>query len=220
MSHAALILGESGSGKSASLRNLDPARTLLIQAVRKSLPFKSTGWRPWSPQKGGNVVTTDDPVAIERFMRKSPHEIVVIDDWQYILANEFMRRSGEKGFDKFTDIGRHAWDLLMAANNLADDRRVYILAHTATDDLGNTRVKTIGKLLDEKITPEGLFTMVLRTRVIDGKHYFSTVNSGSDTVKSPMGLFADAMIDNDLAAVDAAVCDYYGIGAMPEKAAA
>ncbi|MFN3888117.1 MAG: ATP-binding protein [Aquabacterium sp.] len=219
MSIATLILGESGTGKSTSMRNLTPARCLLIQAVRKPLPFRSAGWRPWNAKTGGNLITSDDPVFIERAMRQSPHEIVILDDWQYILANEFMRRSGEKGFDKFTEIGRHAWDLLMAANDLAPDRRVYIMAHTQTDDLGNTRIKTIGRLLDEKITPEGLFSIVLRTRVSDGHYFFATVNSGTDTVKSPMGLFSEQLIENDLAAVDAAICDYYSIGARMEAAA-
>lgn len=214
MSIPVLILGDSGSGKSASLRNLNPAKTLLIQAVKKPLPFKATGWKVKTSLKSeGNIIQTDDPVAIERSMRALPHEIVVIDDWQYILANEFMRRSGEKGFDKFTEIGRHAWDILMAAADLAPHRRVYVLAHTQTDELGQVKVKTIGKLLDEKITPEGLFTIVLRTRVQDGRHFFATANSGSDPVKAPMGMFDEQLIDNDLAAVDEAVCEFYGIGA-------
>lgn len=221
MSIATLVIGESGTGKSTSLRNLPPERTFLIQAVEKPLPFRAgkAGWRKWNPKTGGNVLVSDNPVEIEKFMRKSPHEIVVIDDWQYILANEFMRRSGEKGFEKFTDIGRHAWDIVMAAANLGPDRRVYIMAHSNTDDSGHTKVKTIGKLLDEKITVEGLFTMVLRTKVQDGQYYFSTVNSGNDTVKAPMGMFDDQLIDNDLLKVDEAICDYYGIGAEQPEAA-
>lgn len=213
MSIATMILGESGTGKSTSLRNLNPDETLLIQSVRKPLPFRSVNWKPYNKAtKQGSVITTDNPAFIEGAMRSISRPVVVIDDFQYVLANEFMRRSDEKGFEKFTEIGRHAWDILRAATDLADDRRVYILAHTASDEFGKTKMKTIGKLLDEKITPEGLVTIVLRTAVRDGQYLFATQNSGSDTTKSPMGMFADHYIDNDLAAVDAAICDYYGIG--------
>jgi hypothetical protein len=221
MSIATMILGESGTGKSASLRNLNPETTLLIQAVRKPLPFRSTGWAPYNKTTGkGSVITTDNPAHIEGAMRKIDRPVIVLDDFQYILANEYMRRSDEKGFDKFTEIGRHAWDLLCAASGLPDERRVYILAHTDSDESGRTRMKTIGKLLNEKITPEGMVTIVLRTAVRDGTYTFSTQNSGADTTKSPMDMFAEQFIENDLAAVDAAICDYYGLPAIPLKKAA
>lgn len=222
MSIATMILGDSGTGKSTSLRNLDPDQTLLIQAVRKPLPFRSADWTPYNKATGlGSVITTDNPTLIEGAMLKVRRPVVVVDDFQYVLANEFMRRSDEKGFDKFTEIGRHAWDLLRAASDLADDRRVYILAHTDSDDQGRTRMKTIGKMLNEKITPEGMVTIVLRTSVRDGTYVFATQNSGSDTTKSPMGMFDEQFIDNDLAAVDAAICEYYGLSAeQPQKEAA
>src|SRR6187399_835428 len=169
MSIAIMILGESGTGKSASMRNLDPEKTLLIQSVRKPMPFRSSAWKPYNKATAtGTIMTTDNPVHIEGAMRKIQRPIVVLDDFQYVLANEFMRRSDEKGFDKFTEIGRHAWDLLRAAADLSDDRRVYIMAHTDSDETGRTRMKTIGKLLNEKITPEGMVTIVLRTSVRDG----------------------------------------------------
>ena len=208
-----MILGQSGTGKSTSLRNLHPSRVLLIQTIRKPLPFKSAGWKVKASMKAdGNIIQTDSADLIEKAMRSLPHEIVVIDDFQYMLANEFMRRSDEKGFEKFTDIGKNAWNVLRAAADLAEDRRVYIMAHTADDEFGRTKMKTIGKLLDEKITPEGLVTICLRTVVRDGSYWFATQNSGTDTTKSPMGMFADALIPNDLEAVDNAICDYYGIG--------
>lgn len=212
MSTAVLILGESGTGKSTSLRNLNPAKTLLIQAIRKPLPFKAKGWKVRAAIKDdGNVFQTDDAILMDKLLRQSPHEIVVIDDFQYVMANEYMRRTGEKGYEKFTDIGKNAWNVLSAASQLAPNRRIYILSHTATDELGRTKIKTIGKMLDEKITLEGMVTIVLRTQVRDGHYTFATQNNGSDTTKSPMGMFSDQYIENDLAAVDAAICDYYEI---------
>ena len=106
---------------------------------------------------------------------------------------------------QYNEIARNAWDILMAASQLSDDKRVYILGHTQEDDNGRIKAKTIGKLLDEKITIEGLLTIVLRTAVINGQYLFSTQNNGLDTVKSPLGLFDSDQIENDLAAVDAAI---------------
>lgn len=214
MSTAVLILGESGTGKSTSLRSLDPAKTLLIQAIAKPLPFKAKNWAVKPSLKApGNVIQTDDAAKIERAMRDLPHDIVVIDDFQYVMANEYMRRTAETGFQKFTDIGKNAWNVLTAAAQLAGHRRVYILSHTATDDSGRTKIKTIGKMLDEKITLEGMVTIVLRTAVRDGQYTFSTQNDGTDTAKSPLGMFAERFIPNDLAAVDAAIVDYYDLAA-------
>lgn len=206
-----MVLGESGTGKSTSMRNLKAADTLLIQTVKKPLPFRSTSWKPFEKDTNpnGNIFVTDNSATICTLMRKTRRPIIVIDDFQYLLANEFMRRSEEKGFEKFSDIGRHAWDVLTAASSLADHVRVYILTHTQTDEFGRVKAKTIGKLLDEKITIEGLFSIVLRTLVRDGEYLFATRNNGQDTVKAPIGLFADDLIPNDLAAIDAAICEYY-----------
>lgn len=209
MSIASLILGESGTGKSTSLRNMDPAHTLLIQAIHKPLPFRSSDWKP--VQDGGNIIVCDQSANIIGAMRKTSREVVVIDDWQYILANEYMRRTDETGYQKFTDIGKHAWDILVAAADLAPNKRVYIMAHTQTDEQGKSRVKTIGKMLDEKITPEGMFSIVLNTVVQNGNYLFATRNNGSNTTKSPLGLFDDELIDNDLAVVDSAIFKYYGL---------
>jgi hypothetical protein len=157
-------------------------------------------------------MVTDQAPTIMAAMTKTEKQIIIIDDWQYILANAFMRRSAETGFQKFTEIAKDAWDILMQAANLLSDKRVYILAHSQTDDTGKVKAKTIGKLLDEKITVEGLTTIVLRTAVINGQYIFTTQNSGNDTVKSPISMFKNEHIDNDLAAVDAALCEYYQIG--------
>lgn len=221
MSTATMILGKSGTGKSTSLRNLDPAATLLIQVIRKPLPFRSAGWTHYhrDTNKTGNVFVTESWADIITLMRKTQRKVIVIDDFQYLMANEFMRRSDEKGYDKFTDIAKHAWEVLTVASDLAPDVRVYILSHLEEDaTTGAAKIKTVGKMLDEKITPEGLVTIVLRTVVDGGVYQFATRNSGNDTTKSPMGLFDADRIDNDLAAVDAAICGYYGITSEPKAA--
>jgi len=211
MSVSTIVLGESGSGKTASLRNMNPAETLLIQVVKKPLPFRSKGWSYWDAgsNKTGNIFVSDDWIAMSAIMRRTKRKVIVVDDFQYVLANEFMRRSDERGYDKFTEIAKHAWELFNVANTLADDVRVYLLSHTQTNEQGDIKLKTIGKMLDEKITPEGLFTIVLRTIVTDKDYFFSTRNNGHDTVKSPIGLFESERIPNDLAVIDAQITNYY-----------
>lgn len=214
MSTATMIIGESGTGKSTSLRNMNPEEVLLIQAVRKPLPFRSSAWKPCTKgDPSGSIICTDRAPTIIGAMTRTAKPIVIIDDFQYILANAFMRRSAETGFQKFTDIAKDAWDILMAASSQSAEKRIYILAHSATDDTGKTKAKTIGKLLDEKITIEGLLTIVLRTAVINGQYLFLTQNNGSDTTKSPIGMFDTEHIPNDLAEVDKAICEFYGITA-------
>lgn len=214
MSIATLILGSSGSGKSTSLRNLDPTKTLLIQCIKKPLPFRVAGWKVrLSLKSEGNVIQTSDPALIEKLMRTSPHEVVVVDDYQAVMVNELMNRSSEKGYDKFTDIGKNAWNIFNAAGELAEHRRVYILAHTNTDEFGNVRMKTVGKLVDQHIVPEGFFTIVLRTEPVNGQYTFRTQTNGQDCCKSPIGMFADLAIPNDLAEVDKAVTEFYGLTA-------
>lgn len=213
MSTAIIVIGESGTGKTASLRNFDPAQTLLIQCLKKPLPFKKPGWAPVT-KKGGNIIVSDQSESIIAAMKKTTRDVIVLDDFQYMMVHEFMLRSSESGFKKFNDIGRHAWNVLIAiAEEVPPQKRVYVLSHSTTDEAGRTRTKTVGKLLDEKITVEGMFTVVLRTVVEAGQYYFATRNNGSDTTKTPMDLFDDDLIPNDLAAVDQAICAYYDLAA-------
>lgn len=204
-----LILGESGSGKSASLRNFKKGEVGIINVAGKPLPFKSdlTGLK------------TDDYATITSILKKAKTKSVVIDDAQYLMADEFMRRSAEKGYDKFTDIGRNYWGLVMTViNDLADDVIVYFLSHVERDQEGREKAKTIGKLIDDKITYEGMFSIVLKTAVQDGKYSFLTQTNGMDTVKSPIGLFDSQQIDNDLKYVDAKIREYYELDKVPAVA--
>lgn len=210
MSIATLILGQSGTGKSTSLRNLNPDDVLLIQVVKKPLPFRSAGWKYLS-KDGGSIYVSDNPEVIIKRMQQTTRSIIVIDDYQYVMANEYMRRSQETGFTKFTEIGRKTWDVFTAATQLADNKRVYILSHTEENDAGKTKIKTIGKMLDEKITLEGMVTICLQTAIINEQHVFMTKNNGHNTVKSPIGLFDHEHVENDLNAVDKAICEYYGL---------
>ena len=208
-----LILGDSGSGKSASLMHLDPKDGFLINPENKRLPFKSSEWKPRDyTAKTGNVFFTDVPsdiVLIITHARRAGKKFVVVDDFQYVMGNQFMRRRSEKSFEKFTEIGGGAWDVIRAAQSAADDLIVYFLAHTEETAAGRIKMKTIGKMLDEKITVEGMFSIALRTGVTDGRYYFTTQSDGTDPVKSPIGLFEQFQIDNDLNAVDAAIRGYY-----------
>lgn len=210
MSVATFILGQSGTGKSTSLQNIDPSKVLLIQTIRKPLPFRSANWKPLT-KEGGTVFVTDKAQTICDAINRTQREIIIIDDFQYMMANEFMRRTAERGFDKFTEIGRNAWDVINAATQAADNKRIYILSHTEQSESGSTKIKTIGKMLDEKITLEGMVTICLQTAIVNGQHIFMTQNNGHNTVKSPIGLFASEHIPNDLAAVDAAIVEYYGL---------
>lgn len=206
MGQLVYILGRSGTGKSYSLRNFPKDQVAVINVLGKVLPFKGSGAIEQTP--------TDDSTLILKALDiyAKDYKSIVIDDYQAVMSNEFMRRSYEKGYDKFTEIGRHAWDIVNKVRELPADVIVYILCHTDRDDEGNEKIKTIGKLLDEKICLEGLSTIVLKTAVSDGQYFFFTQNSGKDTVKSPSGMFPTYAIDNDLYYVDQKIRNYYELG--------
>ena len=225
MSELIGVVGESGTGKSTACRTLDPKATAIVNCVNKPLPIK--GWKKnYTPFKGdtGNYFASDESKKIMQFMQKISEDRLeitdlVIDDWQYTMSNEYMRRSSEKGFEKFTEIGKHAWEILNKAKVLREDLKVHILTHSDTvpGEFGGKptiKIKTIGKLLDDKINPAGLFTILLFTDVhkkADGvmEYRFVTNNDGTYPAKSPMGMFEDTYISNDLGAVSTAIDKYY-----------
>lgn len=197
-----LIIGESGSGKSTSMRNFQPGELGIINVSRKPLPFRTSL----------KCVNTDNYMQIDDTITKAKAKSLVIDDAQYLMANEFMRNAKVNGYQKFTDIALNFWTLVQTVvNDLPDQKIVYFMAHTERDASGNEKMKTIGKMLDEKITIEGLFTIVMKTVVQDGRYMFSTQTNGQDTVKTPMGMFNQPLIDNDLRMVDMTIREYYGL---------
>lgn len=206
MAQMLLVMGESGTGKSTSLRNCDPVTTAVVNPVGKPLPFKNHF------ELLNNVT---DARTITKYMKEQAaagKKLIVVDDFQYILAVPYMNRIKETGWDKYNDFGANYFDIINVCKDLPDDVVVAYMTHLETLENGLTTVKLIGKLLREKITIEGLFTVVLRTGVNEGKYYFYTQNSGKDTVKSPLGMFPTYAIDNDLNYVADKIRNFYEIG--------
>lgn len=196
-----LIMGESGSGKSASMRNFDPAEVGVFNVASKPLPFR----------KALKVVNGASYATIKKALKSPTLKTYVIDDSQYLLAFEFFDRAKETGYNKFTDIALNFRNLIQfIIAETPPDCIVYLLHHVEQTVDGNLKAKTIGKMLDEKLTVEGLFAIVLLCRSEKDKHYFVTQSEGYSTAKSPMEMFP-AEIDNDLKLVDTTIREYYNL---------
>jgi hypothetical protein len=230
MARGILIVGQSGTGKSTSIANLNPEETFIVNVQGKDMPFKGYAKNykkvniTAGPPKEGNMLVTDDPIIIKKcieFVASSRPEIksIIIDDWQYAAANEFMRKAEQKGFEKFTSMGKNIWMIAELPKQLTrDDLDIFYLTHSesAFDDSTGQRyakAKTVGKLVDNVITLEGMFTIVIYTEVEKTKegikHWFVTQNDGSTTAKSPMGMFNEIKIPNDLKFVKEKLNEYY-----------
>ncbi|WAX05230.1 hypothetical protein AC844P1_00019 [Anaerostipes phage AC844P1] len=200
-----LIIGKSGSGKSTSLRNCIDKDFNLIRVLDKPLPFKGkiNGWK------------TDDYQIIMKALVQAKAKSIVIDDAGYLITNHFMRGHSSSGkgnavFSLYNDIGDYFWNLIQfIVSKLPEDKIVYLMMHEEMNDFGEVKPKTIGKLLDEKVCIEGMFTIVLRCVEEGGNHLFITQASGGAVSKSPIGMFEDLTIDNDLAKVDETIRNYY-----------
>lgn len=224
------VVGPTGGGKSTSLENLNPSETFIINISNKPLPFK--GWMAKYKifsnltEEGlkGNYFHSNDSMKIVGLLdfisTKLLHiKNIVLDDFQYIMADEFMRRAYEKGWDKYTELARHVYDVLDKARSLRPDLKIFVLTHDEVVKQGvneRRKMKTIGSMLDDKITLEGLFTYVLFTHVekVAGKdqpdYYFVTQTDGYTTAKSPKGCLP-YKIPNDLSIVIKAI-DAYKFG--------
>lgn len=213
MAQKLLIIGESGSGKSCSIRNCNPETTAIISPEKESLPFGKKAQK--YPGKYEMLCNVTDSHKICKFMKDQAaagKKLIIVDDFQYILAIPYMNRIKETGWDKYNDFGANYFEIIEVCKDLPDDVVVAYMSHGETLDNGLFTVKLIGKLLREKITIEGLFTVVLRTGVSEAKYYFYTQTSGKDTTKSPMGMFPAYAIDNDLEYVADKIRNYYEVG--------
>lgn len=202
-----LILGESGSGKSCSLRNFEKENVVIYNIAGKPLPFKK------QLNKADNVNYSQ----IKSNMQKGNFKTYVIDDSQYLMAFEMFDRAKELGYNKFTDVALNFRGLVdFVIKNTPTDTIVYFLHHTETTDTGKVKAKTSGKMLDNQLTLEGLFSIVLLCKTDGQEHYFETQSDGYSTCKSPMGMF-DLKIDNDLKMVDDKIREYYELNKKEVK---
>jgi hypothetical protein len=219
MSNTVLVIGNSGSGKSTSLRNLDPKSTFIISVLDKPLPFRGYKgkYRPisgWDDAEGNLLVTDDWKRVIKcvQMVDKNRPEIttLVIDDAHFLMANEFMARATEKGFERFSEIAQHMWMVMATVTKTRSSLTCFVLSHNEIDNMGISKPKTVGKLLDDKITLEAMVTTVLHTKIQDGEFKFLTQNDNFHICKSPMGMFDDLLIDNDLQYVKERIESYFG----------
>lgn len=217
MAVTTLIIGESGTGKSTSLSSLASRETFIINVLDKPLPFRgyAKNYTPLAKDgMKGNYYVSDNYHSILRVIKlvneKRPEiKNLIIDDWQYTMANEYMRRATETGFTKFTEIGQHAWHIIKGLTDCRQDLSCFVLSHSDLDNNGKSKCKSIGKMLDEKISIEGMFTIVLHTQILDGRYVFLTQNDGVHMAKSPRGLFDEKYVDNDLALVKEKIDHYF-----------
>lgn len=204
MATAVLIMGESGSGKSASLRNFAPNEISVFNVTSKPLPFKQGKTKI---PKIDNATYTDIANALANPNKRA----YVIDDAGYLLSFEMFKRANETGYSKFTDMAKNFFDMLDFINTkLPNDIIVYITMHTEDDpEMHRVKVKTIGKMLDQNLKIEGLFSIVLRAVQTEDGYKFVTRDDMVSTAKSPIGMWEEDMIDNDLKEVDRTIREYY-----------
>lgn len=222
------IVGKSGEGKSTSIgeipslgiTGLNPIETVLINVLSKDLPFKgSNKLYKGKLSEGGNLLETniakDITEAIKYINEKRPEiKNLVIDDAQSIMALEFMSRAKETGYNKFTDMGVSITNIIKAAKDTRKDLKVFFIWHSEDNKEYGFKMKTIGNMLDQYLTLEGLFTVILYSKVSKGndskiQYQFVTNNDGQYPSKSPYGMFSDLYIKNDLGLVAQKIDEYY-----------
>lgn len=197
-----LILGHSGSGKSTSMRNCKPDRFGVINVQSKPLPFKTDL----------KTINTDNYGTVIKALTEGKVSSFVIDDSQYLMSHEYMMRATEKGYDKYAEIGTHFFMLLETIRKLPEDKVVYLMHHIELDEAGREKAKTVGKMVDNYIVVEGCFSIVLKAIATADGYFFRTKTNGADNIKTPLGMFEDEQIDNDLLLIDNTIREYYGIG--------
>ena len=196
-----LLIGKSGSGKSTSLRNFKKDEIAVVNVLGKPLPFKTDIKAP----KSDNYDKILDAIT------KTERKTIVIDDANYLITNEFMNKTSIKGFDKYNEMGNNFFKLINGIKNIKGGKVVYLIMHEDTDENGNIKPKTIGKLLDDKVNIQGMFTICIRSMFENGNYIFRLKTNGQDCVKTPFGMFEADEMENDLKAFDNVVREYYDL---------
>lgn len=211
MGIACLVLGKSGSGKSASMRNFNKDDVRILNVASKPLPFRNVN----------NLMKADKATygMIKGALKSGQSLSYVIDDAQYLMAFESFEKSNITGYGKFTDMAKNFEEMLrFIQEDTSPDTVVYVLQHVDTDENGNVKAKTLGKMLDQQLDIHGLFTICLMSIANEKGYHFITQSDGTNPCKSPMGMFENNEIDNDLKIVDDAIREYYGLKKQPTSA--
>ena len=196
-----LLVGPSGSGKSTSLRNFTSDEVAVVNVLGKPLPFKSDIKAP----------KLDNYEQIIKAIAGTKKKTIVIDDAGYLLTNEFMNKSSIKGYDKYNEMANNFFNLINGIKNLEGGKTVYLIMHEDIDEFGNVKPKTIGKLLDDKVNIQGMFTICIRSAFDNGNYIFRLKTNGQDCVKTPFGMFENETMENDLKEFDKIVREYYDL---------
>ena len=202
-----LLIGQSGSGKSTSLRNFTKDEIAVVNVLGKPLPFKTDIKAP----------KLDDYGAILKAIAGTKKKTIVIDDANYLITNEFMNKSSVKGFDKYNEMGNNFFNLINGIKNIEGGKTVYLIMHEDTDENGNVKPKTIGKLLDDKVNIQGMFTVCIRSMFDNGQYIFRLKTNGQDCVKTPFGMFESDTMENDLKEFDKVVREYYELDKIEKE---
>ena len=202
-----LLIGQSGSGKSTSLRNFTKDEIAVVNVLGKPLPFKTDIKAP----------KLDDYASILKAIAGTKKKRIVIDDANYLITNEFMSKSSVKGFDKYNEMGNNFFNLINGIKSIEGGKTVYLIMHEDTDENGNVKPKTIGKLLDDKVNIQGMFTVCIRSMFDNGNYIFRLKTNGQDCVKTPFGMFENDTMENDLKEFDKVVREYYELDKVEEK---
>lgn len=204
MGVAVLVLGASGSGKSASMRNFKENDVRILNVASKPLPFRNV-----NKLKKADKATY---AMIKGAVKSGQTLSYVVDDAQYLMAFESFDKINETGYSKFSAMAKNYEDMLRTIQeDTSQDTIVYIMQHIDKDEDGNIKAKTLGKMLDQQLTIEGLFSIVLLAKAEERRHFFVTQSDGTNPCKSPMGMFDEIEIDNDLKMVDDTIREYYGM---------
>ena len=214
-----LLMGASGSGKSTSLRNLPAEETAIINITNKPMPFRNKDNKKIVCLKDFNADSYDELYKqIIKAIQGTKKRIVVVDDSSYMMSFENFEKATNKGYDKFTTMAKNYYDLIKSAISCDGEKIVYIITHEEVDDVNQLyRPKTIGKMLSNQLVIEGLFSIVLRSVYKNGEYIFQTQNDGTSVCKSPMDMFEQKEMPNDLYEVDKLIREYYGFKPLNEK---